>query len=204
MRPSFLAIVGSTLVLLAWGALPCQGDVISDDLSEGYALLSGCVDFDAPTWGARVDYAVYAPNQYPGEHEDKSDSYIYAYQIFNDATSEVPLSSFSVGLDAGSGAANPGDDGSYGVAGGEAPLLAYLVGDPPSSVSWAGFDTSPEEYSTVLLYSSPYGYQWKSATLADGGEGVTKQLPSPVPEPLTTSLLAAGGMLALLSRRRRR
>lgn len=205
MRRLFPVTVGCALAVMLWATAPCHADVISDDLDDGYALISGSEAFDtAPGWSAGVDYAVYAPDEYPGDHENKADSYIYAYQIFSDDTGSETLSSFSVGLDTGSGAAAPGDDDTYGAAGGVAPLLSRLVGGPPpSSVQWT-LDVDPGEHTTVLLYSSPSSYQWKSATLANGGDGVTKQLPSPVPEPLTTSMLAAGGMLALLSRRRRR
>jgi len=187
-------------VALVFLSVPAYGSVLDGDAA---ATISGSVAFDVGSkWGADVEYAVYAPTAYPGSHPDKDANYIYAYQVFNDATSTVTLVSLSVGLEDGSGAASPQDDSGYGVSGGVAPLLSRLAGSPPTSVQWA-IDVDADEHTTVLLYSSPNSYTWTSATVVDGGEGDTHLLPSPTPEPLTLGVLALGGVL-LLGRRRRK
>jgi len=177
---------------------------IADDQSEGSALISGAVSFtERSDWIAHVDYAVYAPGQYPGDHADKDTNYIYAYQVFNDSGSDqATLSHFSVGLDDDSGAANPWWDDAYGELGGNIPMLSWLVGSPPGSIQWVG-SWAPGTHTTVLLFSSPYTYTFDSATLVNGGQGDTHPMPSPLPEPATLLLLCGGVVPILLKHRRK-
>jgi hypothetical protein len=178
---------------------------IADDQTEGYAQISGTVVFSAPKWDADVDYAVYAPSQYPGDHADKDTHYIYAYQLFNDTESDVTMSSLSIGLDSGAGVANVWYDDTYGVSGGDIPYVSWFLPlyDPnPTSVQWVG-SWVPGNHSTVLLFSSPYTYTWDSATVVNGGEGETLSLPSPLPEPATMILLCGGAVPILLRYRRK-
>ena len=139
----------SVLAVMVVGLLagPVAGGVIDVDPA---ALISGSEAFATSHWIADIDYAVYAPNTYPGAHVDKATNYIYAYQVFNHVGSTVTLSALSVGLGAGSGAASPTDDGGYGAAAGVAPLLSRLVGLPATSVQWA-ISPDPGEHTTVLL-----------------------------------------------------
>jgi len=167
---------------------------------DAAALVSGSQAFVGVNWTADVDYAVYAPTKYPGSHPDSSSKYIYAYQVFNDSGSTDTLASLTISLLAGAGAANPDDDSTYAVLGGVAPLLSRLAGSPATSVQWV-VDVDAGEHSTVLLFSSPYTYTFAAATLADGGVGDTRTLPTPLPEPATISLLVIGA--AALVRRGR-
>lgn len=183
----------TSLASATWGAS------LATDTS---ALVKGSVAFTGqPKWSGYVDYAVYAPGVYSGNHVDKSTNYIYAYQVFNNAASTAALSSFTVGLLENAGAANPTYDASTGISGGKASLASSLIGTPPASVFWMLDSVAASEYSTVLLFSSPYSYTFDSATVADGGQGVTQSLPTPVPEPATLALIAMGG-LAVMHRRR--
>ena len=169
--------------------------------SADASIIDGSVTFGEPSeWSADVSYAVYAPGTYPGDRADKDTMYVYTYQVFNDASSTATLSSFSVGLLDGAGAVSPDDDPTYGVAGGVAPLLSRLVGSPPTSVQWT-IDVDADEHTTLLLFSSPYNYTFKAATVANGGDGDTHLMPTPLPEPVSLSLLALGAM-ALVRRRR--
>ena len=189
----------SLTVVLTLGLITCGafGTMLDGDAA---ADISGTVNFAEPgVWDADVEYAVYAPGNYPGTHADKATSYIYAYQVFNAGASTVTLSGLTVGLAPGSGAASPTDDDAYGALGGIAPQLSTLSGT--TSVVWY-ITSAPAEHTTVLLFSSPNDYTFGPATVADGGEGDTQSLPTPIPEPATLSLLAVA-CLPLLRRRRR-
>ncbi|KKK76030.1 hypothetical protein LCGC14_2867790 [marine sediment metagenome] len=193
------AIAGLLVTLLC---VPVVGDVITRLDGDTAAAVSGSVAFsETGEWLADVEYAVYAPGAYPGDHSDSSTQWIYAYQAFCDSGSTMTLASLSVGLLEGSGAASATDDSTHGEPGGVAPLLSRLVGTPPTSVQWT-IDVDAGEHTTVLLFSSPYSHTFDSATLANGGDGDTDLLPTPVPEPTTLSLLLLGGVV--LARRIRK
>ena len=187
-------------LVTAFVCTSASGDLLNGDPA---ATISGSVSYSvASEWAAIVHYAVYLPAAYPGSHLDRDSNYIYAYQVFNDAPSTVTLASFSVGLGDASGAASPDDDSTYGAPSGVPPLLSRLVGLPPTSAQWT-IDIDPAEHTTVLLFSSPNSYTWESATLANGGEGDTHALPSPIHEPAAASVLLLSAV-ALLRRRKTR
>lgn len=209
MRSQFMQFtVVAVICAVAGGAAFAADTVIYNDESDGYALISGTEVFSAEKWDAEVDYAVYAPGQYPGNHVDKNTHYIYAYQLFNIPKTgyDVPLSSLSIGLASGSGADNVWYDDIYGELGGDIPYIRWflpLYNPDPASVQWIG-DWVPGNHSTVLLFSSPYTYTLDSATVVNGGQGDTQELPSPLPEPATMILLCGGIVPVLLRYRRKR
>lgn len=77
-----------------------------------------------------------------------------------------------------------------------------------SSARWGfgwigGNEVVAGQVSTVLVFSSPNGPTWDTATMLDGGFSTTAGLlPSPVPEPATLLLLGIGA-LGLCIRKRR-
>jgi hypothetical protein len=156
-----------------------------------------------------VEYAVYAPGKYGLSGTDPSvgTQFVYAYQVFNDLLGDVPVSSFSVGLDPTANVANIGFDAGSGTLVGTAPTASAFSGVPPTSAVWYFYlntiDPPPaNEYSTVLLFTSPYGPKWAPGSLLDAGLSDKQNLPSPIPEPATLALMALGGV-GLLARRRR-
>ena len=198
-----------TVTAVLWG---CAGLATAEPIADGvdampgfYGSRSYSFTEGSDTLTAEVDFAVYAPLAYPGSDPSFGADYAYVYQIFNDAASTVGVEWFSVGLESGAIARNPGEDTSDdapGQSGGQSPWMAR-VGS--TSVSWL-FDPNVlvGGYSTTLLFTSPYEPTWKSSALADGGLPTPGSglLPSPTPEPATMALLALGGLGLLMGRKR--
>jgi len=156
-----------------------------------------------------IEYAVYAPGNYSLSGTDPSGGtkFVYAYQVFNDLLGNAPVSTFSVGLDPTANVANIGSDAGSGTPGGTAPTASAPSGTPPTSAVWYFFlntiDPPPaNEYSAVLLFTSPYGPQWAPASVLDSGLSDKQDLPSPLPEPATMALMILGGAGLLVRRRR--
>ena len=205
-RELWRLVVTVMAVLLALSGTAGAAPLVSDP--NAMPVWQGTQQFN-DTWGGAtlqvdVEYAVYAPGNYSIIADPSGGTeFVYAYQIFNDLAGNVPVSTFSVGLDPAANVANIGfDAGSGTTPGGTTPSSsAFNGGPPPTSAVW-GFPLDPPKYSTVLLFTSPYGPQWAPGSLLDSGLSDKQNLPSPMPEPASLALMALGGV-GLLARRRR-
>ena len=195
---------GLAAVLLAAGTTQAA-PLATDPLTM--AAWRGAKDFDSSGGGwtldVKVEFAVYDKGDYPGSDPSGGSHYVYAYEIFNLAGGSADVTQVSIGLAKGSGAVNigahtppPGTDDDEVSPTGETIGL--------SSAQWDFASLLQGEDSQTLRFTSPYGPQWMSGTVMDGGLSDQRDLPSPMPEPAAISLLALGGVGALLSHRRRR
>jgi hypothetical protein len=176
------------LISVAWplqnaSAIPVGGTLIDDssftfDTGLGYAI---------------IDCQVF---QYT------SGDFVYAYQILNQ-NSPIGFSLFSVGITDGVNATSPSYD-SDPIAGWVNPFIAVATGTPVQTIDYHfimnTLDTT--EISAVLWFVSDSAPGLGVATLYGANIATTDIVKVPVPEPLTFSLLAGGGML-LFTRKRR-
>jgi len=168
-----------------------------------------------------IDYAVYAPGNFnlsfPGQDPSGGTQYVYRYQLHNNAgTSTDNMLELTVGLVGITNAANcewiEPTSGPYlnvGVAP-SSSQVGLVGGPPPTSANWgykASAAITPGNYSKMLIFTSPYGPTFQSATVlsqstdAHGVDNLGNQYnsweglaPSPVPEPSSFfSFLAIGG-----------
>jgi len=143
-----------------------------------------------------IDYGVFAPSKFPGTFETwKEDSvpvfpdpnpadYIYAYQIHNNSPpSTVALSHLNLHLAGGVAMSSLGYDKGLD-----------QVDEDIIPSSWSASSTNvvyyfyypqilPNEFSVVLLLSSPDPPTFQTASVLDGGLSAEGKLPSPVPAP---------------------
>ena len=153
----------------------------------------------------RVEYAVYAPGNYPGNDPSNGTGYVYAYQIFNDIEAQSSgVSSFTVEIPEFGDPARPtviGYDANYMDAGGTGvvPTLFAVTSD---SAAWTFLlDTiDATEHSKVLFFASPVGPDWGTGSVQDGGMSDFEMVPTPVPEPGVVAVLLAGLGMALRRR----
>jgi hypothetical protein len=153
------------------------------------------------TVSANVDYAVFAPGAFgvafPGEDTSGGAHYVYAYQIFNLDTDVLRL---TVGLDGDESLGSIGfiSDGLVN------PSDSLYVGAGPTSAAW-DFDPATLTNglsSAILFFTSPGAPEMDSAVVE--AEFVdSHDLPSPLPEPATLSLVALGTGIVFFGRRRR-
>lgn len=161
-----------------------------------------------------VDYAVFAPGQFPGNYTPfagflmpPANDYLYAYQVYNTGVANGGLSTtqFSqLGIDTLGPVSSLGKDqsgvGPTGDAGGINTNFAFLS-QQGASYLFLVPSIQVDEYSIVLLYSSPIGPSFSNATVYDSGLSATGNLPTPIPAPASAALALAG--LGAVARRRR-
>jgi hypothetical protein len=200
----YLAWIPVVLVVLLFSA-PVSGDVILATDGNAIPTWQGATDFNvgflSKKINGHIDYAVYAPGQFslsfPTVDTIPANNYVYAYQIFNNATpaSNDSITGFTVGLDGNEVAMNNGFIGS-----GIQPSSNYLSGSPPTSSAW--LFSSPNRItvgtnSSILYFTSPFAPEFASSsmTAAGGPYAWTGTMPSPVPEPSALLGLAVFGGL---------
>lgn len=196
-------VVGRGLVLLV--VLQLSGFSYGALYEDPAAVMSGSADFDAHGSAALagfVDYAVYAPGEYSGSMSFP-DQYVYAYQFFNNDTSEAGIDFFSVGVLADITIFNVLDDPlfAYGVPGGIRPSAQFALTE--SVLYLFQFDNvAADECSDVVLFTSDVGPAMGAGAVSGGiTGGAIVELPTPVPEPATVLLLGLGMGFAVRRRR---
>jgi hypothetical protein len=163
---------------------------------------------------ADVEYAVFAPGDYPGLDPSGGSNYVYAYQILpaldTDGTTilgSTYVSWFSVGLDGDENPSGIGSDPTQAILGGQPPDTSAFQGTPITTALWEYIPTvlnvHTGAYSEVLLFTSPFVPEWDNASVS-GGFGLQdmESLPSPsnIPEP-SLIVLAGLGVAGLIRRR---
>lgn len=230
-RESVLYLIGAGVVVLLLAATANAVTVLPADANamgpwQGSVHVFGQLASFAVE--ADVDFAVYAPSPGAsnfdatfglGADPTGGTEYVYAYQVFNVTTGSISdtITEFQIGLDGdetltGNPAASPPDqlghvffvDGTGDVSPSSA-LLSDPTGTPaPTAAVWSFLSVliPSGQSSDVLLFTSPDGPEWDSATV--GGDWTASgDVPSPgVPLPATLALLTAGSSM-LLARRRR-
>jgi hypothetical protein len=212
-RWSFAIILGITLAPVLLTPATARAELLLATDSNAMSGWHGTSIVTASIGSFTVDvqYAVYAPGQFnlsfSGEDPSGDAQYVYAYQLFNSDTSAASIREFTVGLD---GDESPANIGAVASSLGNATNSAYFAGSLPTSAVWSYVDNklSPGSNSKILIFTSPYGPEWDSATLL-GTKGSVGQapgdgLPSPVPEPAAVLGLASIGCLFVLARLFRR
>jgi hypothetical protein len=203
--------VAALAVVAFLPTLPAQASLLSSD-PLAMAAWRGTQTFyaadDVYTLNVTVDYAVYAPGQYPGTDPSVGADYVYAYEIFNTLNpASVEVIMLTVGLAPGSGARYAGaTSGPPGQLGGTSPggtVPPWRIG--ATSARWY-FSFNTVDYgedSFTLRFTSPYGPRWMTGSVDDGGLSADVPLPSPMPEPATMALLGIGSAMMVAVRRRR-
>lgn len=189
-------------------------------------LLAG--DGNAEVHGSRVDglasidYAVYTKEAFGRSFPliDPSGgaayNFVYAYQVFNltagSSSATTYLKQVSVGLD---GDERVGNIHEIADPVAPSPRLSdpsnaatssvWYFNNPSTAHGGANERIYKTEHSNILLFVSPYDYEWDNCTVYQGSPAVYHQflvssnsgVPSPVPEPSTfVGLLSIGVALA--------
>lgn len=173
------------------GGMPAfTGSQLFNDSSSGFTI------------SANVDFAVFAPGAFgvafPGEDPSGGADFVYAYQIENLDTDIITM---TVGLDSDE---SLGTIGFIGDAGLVNPTASLFVGAGPTSAAW---DFGPGTLvngtsSAILFFTSADAPELDSATVV-AAFADSHNLPSPLPEPATLSLIALGAGIVFCGRRRR-
>jgi hypothetical protein len=216
-RDAAILMIGLALSLIAAaetraGLLPSDGYALSGFHSSTTTLTR--TGSGGKVFNFHIEYAVYEkdqfaasmlnnPNLVAGQIPSDGNQYVYAYEVFNEESSNCVATQLSVGLDSYTQSASIGIVGD----GGEAPSGTTILNN---SAVWyfaaaSNAVISPNNHSEILIFTSPFGPKWRNATIGNSaGAPLTtpssNYVPSPVPEPATLLLLAITGAVFLTAR----
>ena len=168
-------------------------------LAPPAAFAVGMADFGTWLPGNSMNYAFGSINVQSDVYLFSGDNYLYTYQLFNNSNSQY-ASWFSVPILEGVEILSIGYDWSMVNL---VPTNWHNVGSSPIISIDAQFlnPLAPGQTSTVLYFLSSHGPTTVSASI--GGPVYTNLVNSPVPEPATMVLLAAGACMSLRRRLRK-
>ena len=213
-RMSRLGALGLAVSALLGSAGAAEAGLLSANSGGAIPAFTGTQLFDDTFSGfsvsANVDFAVFAPGAFgvafPGQDPSGGADHVYAYQIENLGPD---ISKMTVGLD--------GDEplGAIGFISGAGlidPSASLYVGAGPTSAAW-DFDPGTLTSGTVtvnfilyesaiLFFTSDAAPELDSGTVSAAWFN-THDLPSPLPEPATLSLVALGAGIVFFGKRRR-
>jgi len=195
-----IAVLFSFNSIAAAGLVPLSSDpsaMIEWANSTTFSVADGGYNFDGS-----VDYAVYAPDNYGGTVVFPNNHYVYAYQFFNDSTSNVSVDTFSVGLSPDAVVANEGTDTSYGVPGGIDTGMEFILLESVLYM-FIPAGVASGRHSAVLLFSGESEPTWGCGIVSGGiTGGAIVDLPTPIPEPATVALIGICGLIIVTRKRK--
>lgn len=201
-QTSRTGVLGLAMSAVLLGGASAQAGLLSANSAGALAGFSGSQLFDDNFFGftvsANVDYAVFAPGDFPFADPSGGTEYVYAYQIEN---LDTDVSKFTVGLD---GDEPLGSIGFVGDVGLTDPTASGFIGAGPTSAAWdftAPSALTANNSSAILIFTSAAAPELHSSTV-EAAWANSHDLPSPLPEPASLGLVTAG--LAMISVRRGR
>jgi len=225
-RIECFGVLAATALLLT---SPTWAGLLTDPLNN--ASLRGDVTLKTALFGqevhAIVEYAVYEPNVGdslfdmdfgPSADPTGGEQYVYAYQVFNQVQESSDITSLTVRLQGNEYAlvfppAVYEFIGWQAGTGGHSPTSAEFVpstGDPgtgtgtPTATEWSFIGSPlPVDTSSDVLFFTAFGSPEMDWATVDGEISASGLVPSPTPEPIALSVLAAG-MASCLSKRRKK
>ncbi len=203
-RTSRIGVLGLAVSVVMVAGSAAQAGLLAASSGGAMPAFTGTQFFDDNFFGftvsANVDYAVFAPGAFgaafPGQDPSGGAHYVYAYQIDN---LDTAITKLTVGLD---GDETLGAIGSVADPGTVDPSAALYVGAGPTSSAWDFTGLGTGQSSAVLFFTSAQAPELHSSTVAAAWSN-SHDLPSPLPEPATLTLLALGAGVTCFGKRRR-